>query len=331
MYKFAVMLKTYRNDFLSVKRLLESFNKYNKDNIPLYVVLPEADKEYFTTQMGDLLKNPERVLEEEIYFGKYLDYEDLSGRFEKYMTNGYLNQQIVKLAFWECGLCENYFCIDSDSYFIRDFYLKDFMFDENTPYTILIEDNDLKADPFYYYKYWTHSREMMIPNIQRELEMGERRLLTCHGFQIFSAKVLEDFKKRYMDVNHYSYSKILEICALEFSWYNLWIQKEHPIPIHNCEPLFKTFHTEAQYVMTWLSGVETADLKRSYIGIVMNPKRGAHEYGKVKRTKWHLPVNRIPLLFRLIVNSSLYNIKTRCMSMVHVCIKRVRKLLRAKG
>lgn len=330
MYKFAIMLKTYRNDFLGVKRLLESFNKYNKDNIPLFVVLPKADKEYFVEQMGNLLKDPGKILEEEVYFGKYLDYEDLSDRFEAYMTNGYLNQQIVKLAFWECGLCENYFCIDSDSYFIKDFYLKDFMFDDNTPYTILIEDNDLKADPFYYHKYWTHSREMMIPNIQRELDMEGRRLLTCHGFQIFSARVLKDFKERYMEVNQYSYSKILEICALEFSWYNLWIQKEHPIPIHTCEPIFKTFHTESQYVMTWLSGVELDDLKRSYIGIVMNPKRGAHEYGKVKRTQWHLPMNRIPLLIKLIINSCTYSIKVQCLSILHLCGSVVRKIIKQR-
>lgn len=311
MDKFAVMLKTYRNDFPSVKRLLESFNQFNKDNIPLYVVLPMADKGLFIEQMGQALKEPDKVLEEEVYFAEHLDNGDLTNRFEQYMTNGYLNQQIVKLAFWECGLCENYFCVDSDSYFIRDFYLKDFMYNENIPYTILIEDNDLKADPLYYHKYWTHSREIMIPNIQREFGMEGRRLLTCHGFQIFSCKVLKDFKERYMKVKNYSYSKILEICALEFSWYNLWIQKEQPIPIYTCEPIFKTFHTESQYVMTWLSGVETEDLGRSYIGIVMNPKRGSRTYGKVKKTQLYLPMNRIPLLIKLIFTSLFHPVKEK--------------------
>ena len=35
---------------------------------------------------------------------------------------GYINQEIVKLAFWEKGLCENYFCMDSDGVFIRNFF-----------------------------------------------------------------------------------------------------------------------------------------------------------------------------------------------------------------
>ncbi len=34
---------------------------------------------------------------------------------------GYINQEIVKLAFWELGLTENYFCVDSDAVFVRPF------------------------------------------------------------------------------------------------------------------------------------------------------------------------------------------------------------------
>ena len=37
------------------------------------------------------------------------------------------------------GICENYLCIDSDSEFIRDFYYSDFMYNDNTPYTIMHE------------------------------------------------------------------------------------------------------------------------------------------------------------------------------------------------
>ena len=305
MEKFAFLLKTYRRDFEEAKTLFKTFQKHNRDGITLYVMLPKDDEELFKSCMaGEDLQNI-IVLKEEDELGKHLDFSDLSGRFESYMKNGYLNQQIIKLAFWECKLCENYMCIDSDGYFIRDFYLKDFMYDTDVPYTVLIEDNDLKADPYYYYRFWTHSREQMIPNIQREFNMEDERLMTCHGFQIFSCKVLEDFYERYMKINELSYSKVLEKCALEFSWYNLWLQKEKVIPIHPCEPLFKTFHTERQYIMTWLSGVEEVDLARSYIGIVMNSKSGVKAYGNMKGESCDLPINRIPVLIKLILRSGL--------------------------
>ena len=41
MYNFAFMLKTYREDFLYTKRLVETFVKYNVDNIHLFIVIEE--------------------------------------------------------------------------------------------------------------------------------------------------------------------------------------------------------------------------------------------------------------------------------------------------
>ena len=48
-------------------------------------------------------------------------------------------QQIVKSEFWRLELAENFLIIDSDSYFIKEFSLQDFMFDDLTPYTIMNE------------------------------------------------------------------------------------------------------------------------------------------------------------------------------------------------
>ena len=63
---------------------------------------------------------------------------------------GYINQEIIKLSFWKKRLCKNYFCMDSDGVFIRNFYISDFMYDKNTPFTVLVEDNELKVDPEYF-------------------------------------------------------------------------------------------------------------------------------------------------------------------------------------
>lgn len=40
MYNFVFMLKTYLNDWDFANRLIETYEKYNKDNIPLFIVVP---------------------------------------------------------------------------------------------------------------------------------------------------------------------------------------------------------------------------------------------------------------------------------------------------
>ncbi|WP_395783326.1 hypothetical protein [Aquirufa sp.] len=67
---------------------------------------------------------------------------------------GDINLEIIKLSFWELNLCENYFCLDSDGEFSSEIFLTDFMFDNSTPYSILLEDNELKVEPAYYKSYW---------------------------------------------------------------------------------------------------------------------------------------------------------------------------------
>ena len=39
------------------------------------------------------------------------------------LSAGYINQEIVKLCFWETGLADNYLCLDSDAEFVRDFHV----------------------------------------------------------------------------------------------------------------------------------------------------------------------------------------------------------------
>lgn len=263
MRKFAFLLKTYEKDFSYVKRLLISFAKHNRDNIHCYVVTSiEQGKRLFDALNDEIKKNCSFIAEEE--WGEWLTNESVNG-----IQAGYINQEIIKLAFWEKRLCENYFCIDSDSVFIRDFYFSDFMYDEETPYTVLIEDKELKADPYYYQAYWVQ-REEYLKKIQQELGFINKKLMTCHGFQTFNCSVLADLKTKYMEPNGYSYIDLMRIAPYEFSWYNLWLQKSNVIALHPCEPLFLVFHTRYQLYLSWILGKSLDDLKRSYVGIVIN-------------------------------------------------------------
>lgn len=260
MHKIAILLVTYIGDIEYVERLIPSYKKYNIDKIPLYIVAPISDIKAFEKFMDDNIE----LLTEESITDNLVHDSNFFG-----FKPGYINQEIVKLAFWEKKLCENYFCMDSDGEFIRNFFVSDFMYDHETPFTILVEDNELAVEPEYYRGYWI-KREKSIRFIQKEIGLADRRMLTCHGFAILSCKVLESLYKKYLLPNNLTYRDLLSKSPYEFSWYNMWLQKDKTIPIEFREPIIKIFHHKNHHLEYLEKGITLQDISRGYIGIVIN-------------------------------------------------------------
>ena len=124
MDNIALYCKSFDRDLNLVSNLVESINKHNVDNIPVYISAPYKDLEKFQNVLPET-----RLIEDEAIY--------------KSDAPGWVSQQIVKSNFWKLGLVKNYVCIDSDAYFIRDFYKSDFMFDEETPFTVIHEQKEL--------------------------------------------------------------------------------------------------------------------------------------------------------------------------------------------
>jgi hypothetical protein len=143
------------------------------------------------------------------------------------------------------------------------------MFDESTPYTVLVEDNDLKSEPQYFEQHWK-GRELKLRKIQELIGLNDRRILTCHGHQVFSAKVLSDLKNEFLIPRGWSYEQMLDESPYEFTWYNMWLQKTRVIPVEIREPLVKVFHNEGQHLDMAMRGTSVGDLARSYVAIVIN-------------------------------------------------------------
>ena len=259
MATLALLLKSYSGDFAYAQRLVNSFLRHNAEGLTLYVVVPESDLAQFTTLAGP---NVEPLSEAAL--GQYLTDVPVHG-----MRPGYINQEIIKLAFWELGLAENYFCVDSDAEFIRDFGFSDFMANETTPYTVLVEDKELLVEPRYYEQYW-QTRENEIRHIQELVGLDTRVIRTCHGHQVFSAAVLRSFKSDFLEPRGWSYVDALAESPYEFSWYNMWLQKVQTIEIHAREPLVKVFHHEGHHLEYILRGVTQADIARGYLAVVVN-------------------------------------------------------------
>jgi len=295
----AFLLKSYAGDFALVKRLISSFDSHNVEGIHLFCVVPEADLEQFEEIAG-----PHVTVLSELALSQYFTVESVHG-----LRPGYINQEIVKLAFWELGLAENYFCVDSEAVFVRDFRVSDFMFDNQVPYTVLVEDNELKVEPTYFTIHW-EGREVAIREIMHRVGLQDSVIRTCHGHQIFSAKVLRSFKLDFLEQHSLTYLDALKISPYEFSWYNMWLQKSQVIPIHQREPLVKVFHHEGQELEYKLRGVKHADIARGYLAVVANSSYARNmeatksQASKPESLAPHLSYSELVQLFKAKLRSS---------------------------
>lgn len=112
MLDVCVMLKSYAGDIEYARRLVASFNMFNRDSLTLFLVVPEADRTLFV----DLTSTTVVLLADEQLPVPYLPAE---GNLNKHL--GFVNAGITKLGFWELKVCRNYFAVDSDMVFIRPF------------------------------------------------------------------------------------------------------------------------------------------------------------------------------------------------------------------
>jgi hypothetical protein len=255
MNKLLLYTKTYKEDLERVKNLIESVKLHNKDNIPYYISIPKLDKQLFLSNIDSEYVN--------IVFD-----EDICG----ISNQSWHTQQIIKSSFWKLGVCENYVMIDSDSYFIKDFYTSDFLYDENTPYTVVHEQRDL-------FEWSSRYSEYIGKNPKTEF-MAERlkimELLNRSGKVydfgpspvIWSSRVWKELDA-YLLIKGRTFSDLIKISASEFSWYGEFLLKNKVIDMIPIGPLFKVFHYNPQYRYYKQLGYTEEMFSQNYLGIVM--------------------------------------------------------------
>ena len=259
MNKISLMLRSYADDFAYAERLVKSFNKHNVDGLTLFIVVSHDETELFGRLTSDHV-----VILDDLPLAHHFTDSDING-----IRPGYINQEIVKLAFWELGLSTNYFCIDSDAIFLRNFTAEDFLASDGFPFSVLIEDKELLVEPRYFQDNWK-SREESLRRISNEVGLRNETLLTCHGHQVISSQVLRSFHNAFLVPRGWGYVDALRFAPYEFTWYNFWLQKDQTIPIHAREPLVKVFHHEDQHIEYIIRGVRTEDIARAYLAVVIN-------------------------------------------------------------
>lgn len=255
MNKFGLYCKSYVGDLDRAVVLAESYLKYNVDNIPFYISTPASDTSAFKSNIPDGITI---ITDEEII------NSSVSG------MRGWVGQQVVKSQFWKTNLCENYLVLDSDCQFITNFAVSDFMYDEDTPYTVchqqkelwnwsVLNKHRLGFDPKISF---TDDRLKIMKLFQREgavYDFGP-------GPVIWSAKVWRELEE-VMNVNNLSWESLMAISPSEFTWYGETLMYSEAIRLFPKEPLFKAFHYHQQYVEYKAAGITIEQIAENYLGI----------------------------------------------------------------
>lgn len=257
MKNLIIFCKSYRNDLQRFSILADSINKFNVENIPFYVSVPPTDTSLFKNMFGDSIA----IISDDVICSKLPT------------MRGWEQQQIIKSSFWKLNLCKNYLMIDSDSYFIKPFKQSDFLFDDNTPYTVIHEQKDLFS--------WSAKNHNLI-GFNPKQSFEQDRLFVMNIFDrrgkiydfgpgpvIWSCKVWESLENEYLIPNKLTFQSLISQLPSEFSWYGEWLLFNNTIPIYPLEPIFKFFHYYQEYAEFKNMGYTLEHWKENYYGVVM--------------------------------------------------------------
>lgn len=259
---FVLYCKSYRNDFLRLKRLLSSVEKFNVDGLPFYISTPKSHRDILCKTLGD--KGYIWVADEDIVAAN----PKVSTQKYEAMPGG-LSQAIIKSEFWRLGLAQNYLCLDSDCVFIKPFQESDFLSGDGVPYTVLHQNKE-------YFQLANNRGEVQaVANLRAEAKRVQA-LFDRSGPEfycapcpfIWSAKVWESLDREYLVPKGISLWDMVTPDYPETLIYGEALMKYRAIPLIAIEPLFRVYHYDWQYFMMKRLGETEHNLKSNYLGVL---------------------------------------------------------------
>jgi len=253
--------KSYHRDVQRAKRLAESVRQFNSGNLPFYLSCPSADLPLFKNIVGS-----DRVTlmadEEIIASNASIDLKSFNA------LPGVTSQQIVKSEFWRLGICENYLCLDSDSYFIRDCKKEDFLTPSRAPFTVMNESLELRLFGALH----RHAK------IARNIDADCQTIMNIFGRTgkhydfgplpvIWSRPVWADLAEKFLEPQGMSFLDAMVLFPSEMRWYGEALLKYRSIELWPVETLFRCYHYEEQYHSARRSGETDEVLRQLYLGV----------------------------------------------------------------
>ena len=267
MSKLAIIVKSYLPDAYRAKRCIASLQKHNKDNIPIFLVIKKREEE-------DFLKILDNVKVEIIYDESIAQTPPMAG---------WLYQQIIKSQFWVTGLAENYVTVDSDVVFFKDYYISDFMFDDETPYIVMGERKDFLDEA------WKLKRVNIHKDYQNRDMLGARLTKATKAIRefipnkynkfydwgtapyIFNSDVWKSFNDNYLVPNKITFTDLALILNQKglmsesciYGEYYLYCNMKRVLP---SSPYVKCYHDKSHWEWDKKQGISIEDLKPNYFG-----------------------------------------------------------------
>ena len=290
MHNFCLIVKSYYNDLNRAKRLVKSIQQFNVDNLPLYLIVPQTDLDSFKKMLGTeslVFITDDEILEKTMALSKA----------QKIELPPVTMQQVVKSEFWRLELAENFLIIDSDSYFIKDFSIKDFMFNDSTPYTIMNEgrhqlDWAARAGNERFMRDYHELRERALILFGRKGPHFD----FAPTPMICSSKVWQAMYDKVAKPKEESFYDQIVQFPCETQLYGEFLLHDQTIPIIPREPLFKVWGFEDQ----WKEGISLGEtdevLAKNYLGVIDQSywSRSLDAYSKYqkKKIKWKRRIRR---------------------------------------
>jgi hypothetical protein len=260
-HDIVIYIGSYINDIDVYEYLINSIEKYNVDKIPVYTSVRDDDYLTFVNRFKD----------KKVTFLKDSDVNPTK------FSSPWHKQQIIKMSFWRQNVARNIIQMDSDSFFIRNFYKNDFLVNSTHPYTIMHEHKELRE--FFVrtamhkptQEGTTHQEYMDVSNKLREV-FGTTNIKTYWDFGhtpiIVSRKVWQFLYDMYVEPNNLTYEKLIEYASNDQQWYGETILAMDNFPVYPKENLFKVFHYKLDFD-EYMKNNTIENIKYNYLGIGM--------------------------------------------------------------
>lgn len=259
MHDIIVFCKSYRGDVERFAVLHRSMLRHNADQIPFYAVVPRDDLALFRDRFGS-----------DVQFLVDDDVADLSTAGQNW-----IGQQLIKFNFYKTKITKNYFLVDSDFYFIKEFRKSDLIANPDVPYTVMLSKEFFlqgllrEDDP----EFMGMLNEVLglMGRAKKHLKRPGPDLYFMPG-PIWSCRVLEHMEEHFLKPNNLDHFTLLRYCPFENNWYGEWALSTQCIPIIPIEPLFKEYIREKHVLEDKARGMTLEKLSRFYHGLSLSSK-----------------------------------------------------------
>ncbi len=259
MHDIVVFCKSYRGDLERFAVLNRSMLKHNRDQIPFYAVVPNADLDLFKNRFGSDVN--------------FLADEDVLNI--DFVGQNWIGQQIIKFNFYKLEITKNYFLVDSDFYFIKDFFRSDLLVNPDLPYTVVLSKEfflqGLLRDDDPEYVGMLKEVLSLMGRAKKYVKRPGPDLYYMPG-PIWSCRVLKHMEEHLLKPNNFTHFDLLRYCPFENNWYGEWALSTQCIPIVPIEPLFKEYVREKFVLEDKARGMTLEKLSQFYHGLSMSAK-----------------------------------------------------------